>query len=48
MTNLDKLKDDLIDDLDNYEKDYLIKSIICFLPQSQLEELRDSIDREIF
>ena len=48
MTNLDKLKDDLIDDLDNYEKDYLIKSIICFLPQSQLEELRESIDREIF
>ena len=48
MTNLDKLKDDLIDDLDNYEKDYLIKSFICFLPQSQLEELRDSIDREIF
>ena len=48
MTNLDKLKDDLIDDLDNYEKDYLIKSIICFLPQSQLEELKDSIDREIF
>ena len=48
MTNLDKLKDDLIDDLDNYEKDYLINSIICFLPQSQLEELRVSIDREIF
>ena len=48
MTNLDKLKDDLIDDLDNYEKDYLIKSIICFLDHSQREELKDSIDREIF
>ena len=38
----------LIDDLELFEKDYLIKSLVCFLPQSQLEELKDSIDREIF
>ena len=38
----------LIDELELFEKDYLIKSLVCFLPQSQLEELKDSIDREIF
>ena len=48
MKNPEQLREDLIDDLSNYDKDYLIKSIICFLPQSQLEELKDSIDREIF
>ena len=48
MNNHTQLREDLIDDLSNYDKAYLIKSIICFLPQSQLEELKDSIDREIF
>ena len=48
MKNLEELRESLIDDLELFDKDYLIKSIICFLPQSQLEELRDSIDREIF
>tara|TARA_R100000458_G_C8196815_1_gene188668 strand:- start:367 stop:513 length:147 start_codon:yes stop_codon:yes gene_type:complete len=43
-----QLREDLIDELSLYEKDYLIKSFICFLPQSQLEELKDSIDREVF
>ena len=48
MNNLEKLREALIDDLELFEKDYIIKSLICFLPQSQLEELKDSIDREIF
>ena len=48
MNTLEKLREALIDDLELFEKDYLIRSIICFLPQSQLEELKDSIDREIF
>ena len=48
MKNSDELRESLIDDLELFDKDYLIKSIICFLPQSQLEELKDSIDREIF
>ena len=48
MKNPQELRESLIDDLDNFEKDYLIKSLVCFLPQSQLEELKDSIDREIF
>ena len=43
-----QLREDLIDDLSTYDKDYLIKSLISFLPQSQLEELKDSIDRDIF
>ena len=48
MKNTEELRESLIDDLELFDKDYLIKSIICFLPQSQLEELKDSIDREIF
>ena len=48
MKNPEQLREDLIDDLELFEKEYLIKSLICFLPQSQLEELKDSIDREIF
>ena len=48
MKNPEELRESLIDDLQLFDKDYLIKSIICFLPQSQLEELKDSIDREIF
>ena len=48
MKNPEELREALIDDLELFEKDYLIRSIISFLPQSQLEELKDSIDREIF
>ena len=48
MKNPEELRESLIDDLELFDKDYLIKSIICFLHQSQLEELKDSIDREIF
>ena len=48
MKNPEELRESLIDDLELFDKDYLIKSIICFLPQSQLEELKDSIAREIF
>ena len=48
MNNLEKLRESLIDDLAQFDKDYLIKSIICFLDHSQREELKDSIDRDIF
>ena len=48
MKNPEELRETLIDELELLEKDYLIRSIVCFLPQSQLEELKDSIDREIF
>ena len=43
-----QLREDLIDDLAGFDKDYLIRSIICFLDHSQREELKDSIDRDIF
>ena len=48
MKNTEELREALIDDLQLLDKDYLIRSLLCFLPQSQLEELKDSIDREIF
>ena len=48
MKNPEELREALIDDLEILDKDYLIRSLLCFLPQSQLEELKDSIDREIF
>ena len=48
MKNPEELREALIDDLQLLDKDYLISSLLCFLPQSQLEELKDSIDREIF
>ena len=48
MKNTEELREALIDDLELLDKDYLIMSLLCFLPQSQLEELKDSIDREIF
>ena len=43
-----ELKELLIDKLDNFDKDYLIKSLVKFLNYAQLLDLLDSIDREIF
>ena len=48
MKNTQDLREDLIDDLEAFDKDYLIRSIVCFLDHSQREELKDSFDREIF
>ena len=38
----------LLDRFDNLDKDYVINSIIKLLPHSQLEEIQDSLDRDIF
>ncbi len=45
-----QLKDHMIDELRNlnYTDYQLIESFVRFLPQSQLEELKDSINREEF
>ncbi len=47
-----ELKDSVFDQLENYtrnmNKEDILKSFISFLPQSQIEELKDSLDREIF
>ncbi len=45
-----ELKDHMIDQLRdlNYTDHQLIDSFVRFLPQSQLEELQDSIQRQEF
>jgi len=47
-----ELKDSVFDQLENYTrnmtKEDILKSFISFLSQSQIEELKDSLDREIF
>ena len=48
MKTPEELQEDLIDELEQFKKDYLIRSIVCFLNHSQREDLKDSIDREIF
>tara|TARA_R100001443_G_scaffold3348_1_gene10545 strand:+ start:1134 stop:1292 length:159 start_codon:yes stop_codon:yes gene_type:complete len=45
-----ELRIEILNDIDllktKFNSDQIIKSIIQFLPQSQLEELKDSIDRD--
>ena len=45
---IDNLRDYLINELDNFDKNYAIKSILAILPQSQLLEIKDSLERDIF
>jgi len=46
------LKNSVFDQLETYTrkktKEDILKSFISFLPQSQIEELKDSLEREIF
>ena len=42
------LRISLLNRFDDLDKDYVINSIIKLLPHSQLEEIKDSLDREIF
>tara|TARA_R100000655_G_scaffold24276_2_gene48829 strand:+ start:379 stop:561 length:183 start_codon:yes stop_codon:yes gene_type:complete len=45
-------KDSVFDQLEEYtrnmSKEDILKSFISFLPQSQIEELKDSLDRDYF
>ena len=45
-------KDSVFDHLENYTrnmtKEDILKSFISFLPQSKIEELKDSLDRDYF
>lgn len=47
-----ELKDSVFYQLENYTrnmtKEDINKSFISFLPQSQIEELKDSLDRDYF
>ena len=38
----------LLDRFDKLDKDYVINSIIKLLPESQLKEIEDSLNRDIF
>lgn len=42
------LRISLLKRFDDLDQDYVINSIIKLLPQSQLEEIQDSLDRDIF
>lgn len=42
------LRDRVMDNLEDYSKDQIILGLVKFLNQSQLEDLKDSLDREIF
>tara|TARA_X000001036_G_C20193218_1_gene608403 strand:+ start:333 stop:482 length:150 start_codon:yes stop_codon:yes gene_type:complete len=46
----EQFKDHMVEQLENlnFTGEQLIISFVKFLPQSQLEELKDSIDREMF
>ena len=45
-------KETVLDQLEDYTrnmtKEDILKSFISFLPQSQIEELKDSLDRDYF
>jgi len=45
-------KETVLDQLEEYTrnmtKEDILKSFISFLPQSQIEELKDSLDRDYF
>ena len=47
-----ELKEEVLYQLENYtrnmRKEDILKSFISFLPQSQIEELKDSLDRDYF
>ena len=42
------LRDRVMDNLENYSKEQIILGLVKFLNQAQLEDLKDSLDREIF
>tara|TARA_Y100000114_G_scaffold37435_1_gene33040 strand:+ start:167 stop:334 length:168 start_codon:yes stop_codon:yes gene_type:complete len=46
---IENLRDSILEKLENYNNpNYCIKSILAILPQSQLVEIMDSIERDIF
>ena len=46
---IEYLRDSILEKLENFNNpNYCIKSILAILPQSQLIEIMDSIERDIF
>tara|TARA_R100000152_G_C6720911_1_gene146934 strand:- start:92 stop:256 length:165 start_codon:yes stop_codon:yes gene_type:complete len=48
QSKVSDLRDQVIDSLENYSRDQIILGLVKFLNQAQLEDLKDSLDREIF
>ena len=48
QTEIPDLRDRVMDNLENYSKEQIIRGLVKFLNQAQLEDLKDSLDREIF
>ena len=48
QTEIPYLRDRVMDNLEDYSKEQIILGLVKFLNQAQLEDLKDSLDREIF
>ena len=48
QTEIPDLRDRVMDNLEDYSKEQIILGLVKFLNQSQLIDLKDSLDREIF
>ena len=48
QTEIPDLRDRVMDKLEDYSKEQIILGLVKFLNYAQLEDLKDSLDREIF
>ena len=48
QTEIPDLRDRVMDSLEDYSKEQIILGLVKFLNYAQLEDLKDSLDREIF
>lgn len=48
QTEIPDLRDRVMDNLEDYTKEQIILGLVKFLNYAQLEDLKDSLDREIF
>ena len=48
QTEIPDLRDRVMGNLEDYSKEQIILGLVKFLNYAQLEDLKDSLDREIF
>jgi hypothetical protein len=48
QSEIPDLRDRVMDNLEDYSKEQIILGLVKFLNYAQLEDLKDSLDREIF
>ncbi len=48
QSEIPDLRDKVMDNLEDYSNDQIILGLVKFLNYAQLEDLKDSLDREIF